>query len=367
MARVMAAASHLLEEASATMQRGHCQRCGQQWVLGKIEPNLGEYGLFFCGACWDEADDNWSTEVSMVTGRARKQQKRLRVTTPWHHEEDFKPGNEELPEGLSLHPVRIGWHGRARIFRAVTDSLQQHFRSCGASIWMGSKVLLNFLEQTLVAKRQSSSLQGIRVLELGAGCGLTGIGLGQLGAEVVLTDLPEMCPLLELNVMANFPPLPSLAVGCMANAQAPRVAPLRWGNEGDLKAMRRAELPDSNFDYVIGSDICYDPRSLPLLLSTLEALTRLGDRGAPRVFLLCSRRQGEVEDFERCCARRGWTTHLMEEVDLEALRGDPTCSVMDIVELLPPIGQWNCSQSFCQQYRRPYHRRAVGSPPIAGA
>lgn len=47
--------------------------------------------------------------------------------------------------------------------------------------------------------------KGKRVAELGCGCGLTGIVLSTLGAEVVLTDRSEMMPLVAENIKRNLP------------------------------------------------------------------------------------------------------------------------------------------------------------------
>ena len=51
----------------------------------------------------------------------------------------------------------------------------------------------------------SDQLCGKNVLELGAGCGLVGITFALLGANVCLTDLPEITQtVLESNVRRNL-------------------------------------------------------------------------------------------------------------------------------------------------------------------
>mmetsp|Transcript_15999 Transcript_15999/g.26363 ORF Transcript_15999/g.26363 Transcript_15999/m.26363 type:complete len:131 (-) Transcript_15999:804-1196(-) len=46
-------------------------------------------------------------------------------------------------------------------------------------------------------------LQGKRMVEIGAGCGLVGITAALLGAEVILTEQGEMLKTLEANVSFN--------------------------------------------------------------------------------------------------------------------------------------------------------------------
>ncbi len=52
------------------------------------------------------------------------------------------------------------------------------------------------------------SLPNRYVVELGAGTGLIGLVLAQVGAQVALTDQKSMIPLMEQNVQAN-PAIPS--------------------------------------------------------------------------------------------------------------------------------------------------------------
>lgn len=97
-----------------------------------------------------------------------------------------------------------------------------------------------------------------RVVELGAGAGLTGIVAAALGAtEVVLTDLPSALPLLHRNVTRNA----DVISGCPV-----RVAELRWGAETDDALC--------GCDVVIGCEIVYqhDEETSSALVETMVRL-----------------------------------------------------------------------------------------------
>jgi predicted nicotinamide N-methyase len=89
---------------------------------------------------------------------------------------------------------------------------------------------------------------------------VAGLAAARQGADVVVTDLPEMIPLLSANIGAN---------SLNARAQA---LPLRWGDAYDLDAA----LEHGPFDMVIGSDILYAPERFDELLDTVVALTAPG-------------------------------------------------------------------------------------------
>lgn len=52
-------------------------------------------------------------------------------------------------------------------------------------------------------KSMREELNGQRVLELGAGCGMTGMAAAQCGAVVTSTDLPDSLPNLQRNLSLN--------------------------------------------------------------------------------------------------------------------------------------------------------------------
>merc|ERR1719261_2381890 len=86
----------------------------------------------------------------------------------------------------------------------------------GARVWPSGEALARVLE--------GQSVLGKRVLELGAGTGVAGLAAARQGADVVVTDLPEMMPLLSANIRAN-------SLGARAQA-----LPLQWGDPSGVDA-----------------------------------------------------------------------------------------------------------------------------------
>lgn len=94
----------------------------------------------------------------------------------------------------------------------------------GAVLWNSNTAALNYLQSHVFAHRHergeeevtkkpksesayseggAAPLRGVTVVELGAGVGCLGIALAMAGARVVVTDLKELVPLLEHNVVLN--------------------------------------------------------------------------------------------------------------------------------------------------------------------
>lgn len=97
----------------------------------------------------------------------------------------------------------------------------------------------------------------LRVLEVGAGCGIVGIALSQLRkCEVVLTDLEDAQEIMQSNVDCATP-----SSGSSLKRQV-----LGWGTGLD-------GLENSKFDLILVSDCIYNPDSSVLLVETIKALT----------------------------------------------------------------------------------------------
>lgn len=161
-----------------------------------------------------------------------------------------------------------------------------------------------------------ANVKGKRALELGAGPGLGGMALALLGADVLLTDLQEVVPLIRKNVDANLSRaashgafhlahckqptadtagslcrsciyiyLPSLLRMCVlgqgrdgpwgAQAGPVRVQVLDWGSDADIAAA------GGPFSIVIAADCVYHEEHVEKLHGTMMALTDLKSTGEP--------------------------------------------------------------------------------------
>ena len=103
---------------------------------------------------------------------------------------------------------------------------------------------------------------GAVVVELGAGTGAVGLAIAAAHshARVVLTDLPEVCPLLRANAQGY----PSVDV-----------RPLSWGCATHAQALRD-ELALTSISHVICSDlVCRELSSCSPLLSLFLAYASL--------------------------------------------------------------------------------------------
>ena len=123
------------------------------------------------------------------------------------------------------------------------------------------------------ALADAAAFRGLRVLELGAGCGLPGLLLGKLGAsKVVLTDMAQCVELLQDNIDDNE----LQACAC--------AAALDWTSAGDLEAVTRAH--GCEFDLVLAADTVYAPELVrPFHSLLLHFCTAPGTRvyfSAPR-------------------------------------------------------------------------------------
>lgn len=98
-----------------------------------------------------------------------------------------------------------------------------------------------------------------RVIELGSGCGIVGIGLAQRlpRADFVLTDLPEAVEILEHNISKARP----------AKSTTIRADTLNWDQPVPKHFL------EEPFNLILVSDCTYNSDSIPALVRTMSALT----------------------------------------------------------------------------------------------
>ena len=155
--------------------------------------------------------------------------------------------------------------------------------SLGSTVFHGATLLA----QHLVTCMPRGIFKGKRVLELGAGTGITGLFAAALGADVTITDLPVLVPVLQTNVEANQ------AVVSAAGGSAKACA-FAWGD--DISVL----MPP--FDYVIGSDVVYSHLQGDMVMdSLLQSLVASCSRDSIVLMHHQSRLSlGEFEFFKQC-------------------------------------------------------------------
>ncbi|CAK8993143.1 unnamed protein product [Durusdinium trenchii] len=119
----------------------------------------------------------------------------------------------------------------------------------GATLWDAALLLSAYL-----CTSTRPRLRGSHVLELGSGCGLVGLVAKRLGAEVTLTDLPSLLPLLEANANCN---------GADVD-----IRPLLWQEAAQMRWIQ-----NHRFDLVLMSDLLYHEEQFDPLWTVLQVLT----------------------------------------------------------------------------------------------
>ncbi|KAF8090370.1 hypothetical protein N665_0478s0029 [Sinapis alba] len=121
----------------------------------------------------------------------------------------------------------------------------------------------------------------LNIVELGSGTGIVGIAAAaMLGANVTLTDLPNVTENLKFNADANA------QVVARFGGEV-HVAPLRWGEAGDV---------GRDVDLVLASDVVYHEHLYDPLLKTLR-LMLLDKESNKRVFLMAHLKRWKKESI----------------------------------------------------------------------
>jgi len=139
----------------------------------------------------------------------------------------------------------------AAIDKVETDRLCPLY----GQIWPAAITLCEYLATYLRAK----PMAGQRVLELGCGLALPSLVIARLGGQVTATDThPEVGEFVALHQLTNGIPASNLEY-CTFDFTA-----ATFVNE---------DLENSHWDYIIASDILYEPKHYPSLIKKLAALS----------------------------------------------------------------------------------------------
>nr|XP_054767020.1 protein N-lysine methyltransferase METTL21A-like [Lytechinus pictus] len=226
------------------------------------------------------------------------------LSSPWNNLVKKRTMAEETNECSSVPssenalvlyspPILERFHRSERTFHLANRnfSIKQNWADFGvaAVVWDAAIVLCEYLEVETKLKRLS--LEGKRVIELGAGTGLVGMVASHLKGRVTITDRASIFKPLRKNILFNFQtsssssslPAPSSttdsSVSSCSNTNAPsevnstfkpqsstpKVKVLEWGQD-----LHKFSEP---FDIIIGADIVYIEDTFRELLQTLLHLS----------------------------------------------------------------------------------------------
>ncbi|VDC07859.1 unnamed protein product [Peniophora sp. CBMAI 1063] len=153
---------------------------------------------------------------------------------------------------------------------AQTTAIQRY--GIAGRVWEAAYILLRYfheLDSSVLEPPFHLPAEPMTVVELGAGMGVTGfmlaerlLALGRQEDRIILTDLPEVCDLLQENLRLQE----SLRSADVI------VTPLAWGNAQHAKDVLDEIVKDGRaITHIVCSDLVYFPELLaPLLRSLLE-------------------------------------------------------------------------------------------------
>ncbi|ORX33878.1 hypothetical protein BCR36DRAFT_581133 [Piromyces finnis] len=214
----------------------------------------------------------------------------------------------------------------------------------GTTIWDASHVLSDYLNNIFRKKSNSISkppLQGKYCLELGSGCGLTGILVTLLGANTIFTDRQDTLFILEDNVGSNIPNFSKtqkefknidttkeLEGDNTTFAGQALVKELDW-EQPVSKDIYDPETPDHiEYDYVLAADCVFNIEMLDPFINTLVHVC--GPH--TQAFVAMERRDADViNSFLTRVEERGFTWNRIPKSKL--LKVDGVAGVVEVYKL----------------------------------
>ena len=135
-----------------------------------------------------------------------------------------------------------------------SDNDQWGIHSC---LWDGGIGMLAYIKQYPI---NSTAL----IVDLGAGTGIVGLGMGLLGYQhIVLTDLSDALPLMQENVALNETVIKGVTV-----------EEITWGDPSLTRTLEQ-KIQNANCVYMMGADIIYRQNLFQPLLSSMKLLWKI--------------------------------------------------------------------------------------------
>ncbi|CAH8316791.1 unnamed protein product [Eruca vesicaria subsp. sativa] len=199
--------------------------------------------------------------------------------------------------GETFSPLRDGaselQHYNISSLQSTVVIRQLTSQGLSFQLWPAASTLVSLLDNhrrdpttSPLASTLSSTSPTMNILELGSGTGVVGIAAAiTLSANVTVTDLPHVLENLRFNADAN-------AETVARFGGEVHVAPLRWGEDGDVEVVMGRGV-----DLVVASDVVYHDHLYEPLLKTLRFMvTRMRlDGGKRLVFVMAHLRRWKKE------------------------------------------------------------------------
>ncbi|KAI0091105.1 putative methyltransferase-domain-containing protein [Irpex rosettiformis] len=190
--------------------------------------------------------------------------------------------NPNFPANLDIKPLRVDGDNLAFDEASQAEAIRKY--GIAGRVWEAANALKAYIEGTSDLEFDPPFLQTkdqpALLLELGSGMGVVASAIArhltQTKFILFVTDLPDVCPLLEKN-LANVIRHISTVPASSHPAGSVLVRPLEWGNEQHVSQITN-ELsrlsPHSHYlTHIICSDLVYFPELLAPLLRALIHVT----------------------------------------------------------------------------------------------
>ncbi|OUM65320.1 hypothetical protein PIROE2DRAFT_60115 [Piromyces sp. E2] len=204
----------------------------------------------------------------------------------------------------SLRSSQKDFKNEVKIKQNLDNEITLH-QNTGNLVWDGAYILSKYLYRL--------KLRDKKCIELGCGTGLVGISAWTYGADVTLTDIEDVIPLVEENVNFNVDKVlkendntndNQLTNNIKLSKDKIRIKTLNWGVE-NCKEL-------DTFDIVFGSEILYYSKSHKALIETLQHIC---NKNTLCVFIYKTRNLGE-EHFFKLAKEEGFNIEYIDNKKL---------------------------------------------------